>query len=147
MQLIQSWVEEDTMVHLTSKARGALKARMFCHDVPTFIPQSRPAYIRVLGRVYALMPKALTNYLCEYGLSPEVPYELDECLNHIAGEMEIALSREGKPVGIRGQLFQYESSSLIFKLSGSKVMNIRISLRTSPFADGETASLSGESYS
>ena len=147
MQLILSWVEEDTMVHLTLKARGALRAREFDRDVPSFIPQDRPTYIRVHGRLYALMPKALANYFREYGLNSGVPYKLDECLNHIAGEMEVALSRNGKPVGIRGQLFQYESSSLLFKLSGSKVMNVRISLRTSPFADEETASLSAESYS
>ena len=135
------------MAHLALKARGALRAREFGRDVPIFIPQDRPTYIRAHGRVYALMPKALANYFREYGLNPRVPYEFDECLNHIAGEMEIALSRNGKPVGIRGQVFQYESPSLLFKLSGSRVMNIRISLRTSPFADGETASLSEESYS
>lgn len=95
-----------------------------------------PVYIRVRGRIYKLMPKALTNYMGEYGLKEGVSYGFGECLDHIASEMAIALSRKRKPVGIRGLLFQYESPSLLFKVIGSKVVNIRISLRTGPSAYG-----------
>lgn len=126
------------MVHLTLKARGALRAQESHNDAATGPPQRKPAYIRVHGRIYTLTPKALANYFREYGLDRGVPHGLDECVEHIAGEMEIALSRERKAVGIRGRLSQYESPGLIFKLVGSKVVNIRISLRTGPFTDGET---------
>ena len=92
-----------------------------------------PAYVKVHGRVYKLMPNALRSYFHEYGLDGDSTYGYNDCLEHIAREMEVALARKAKPVGIRGRLFQYESPSLLFKLVGSKVMNIRISLKTGEF--------------
>lgn len=93
-------------------------------------PINGPAYVRAHGRIYELTANALKSYYHEYGLGRGAPLGFNECLDHIAGEMEIALGRKPKPIGIRGRLFQYESSSLQFKVVGSKVTNIRISLLT-----------------
>jgi len=98
------------------------------------LPVNGPAYIKVLGRVYKVTPNALRNYFGEYELGGDLFYGFNDCLEHIAQEMEVALGRKPKPVGARGRILQYESQCLLFKLIGSRIMNIRISLRTGEFS-------------
>ena len=97
---------------------------------PRSLTINGPAYITVRGRVYKLTPNALRSYFREYELDRGLACGFNDCLEHIAQEMEVALEGKPRAIGIRGRLFQYESQSLLFKLVGSKVMNIRINLKT-----------------
>ena len=88
-----------------------------------------PIYIKIDGRIFKLLPQALKSYATEFGLVELDPLDFQECLRHIVGELRLALRTVPKVVGTRRRLSQYESPSMIFKLVGSKVVNMRISLK------------------
>jgi len=84
------------------------------------------AYIPVAGRIFEITPRALTKYKREYGLGDDLPFHLEDCLEHIRDELKIALESEPTDIG-RSGLTEYRSTSLIFKLVGRRVLNVRIS--------------------
>lgn len=87
------------------------------------------ALLRVQGRIYQITAGALRSYLKEYGFCHAAPCDYEECLGHIEGELEVALATRPQAVGTRGRILQYDSPSLAFKLIGSRIVGIRISLK------------------
>lgn len=57
-------------------------------------------------------------------------FSLDDCLEHIAEELEDALGGKAITTGRRGLVLQYESRDLMFRLIGSRIMSIRVSLKS-----------------
>tara|TARA_B100000949_G_C14232057_1_gene429414 strand:- start:546 stop:944 length:399 start_codon:yes stop_codon:yes gene_type:complete len=88
--------------------------------------------IRVNGRIFKLTKRAIKSYAEEYGFGEDVPFILSDCLDHISNEFEEALKSDSKPIGLRGRMVRMTSPSLIFKLVGSKIVSIRISLKYNP---------------
>ncbi|MDA0838936.1 MAG: hypothetical protein O2857_14240 [Planctomycetota bacterium] len=112
--------------------RDKMRSRM----EPTAPPSAdnfpeEPILARAGGRIFKLTPKALRTYANEYGLGSDMPFDLDECVDHIEMELEEALKGDAKPAYTRSRMIALESPSLVFKLVGSKIMNIRISLKYS----------------
>jgi hypothetical protein len=96
---------------------------------PTFPEEGILA--RAGGRVFKVTPKAMRTYVNEYGLGGDMPFDLAQCLDHIQMELEEALKGSPKPAYTRSRMIALESPSLVFKMVGSKIMNIRISLKYS----------------
>jgi len=92
-------------------------------------------YVKAAGRVYKVTPQAVEKYFREYGLDERVASDREVSIRHLAEELEIALQSEPVSVGVSGRMVQYHSPSLNFKMVGSKIVNIRISLRY--YATGE----------
>lgn len=92
-------------------------------------------YVKAGGRVYKITPQAVEKYFREYGLDECLPSEREISIGHLVEELEIALQSEPVSVGVSGRMVQYHSPSLNFKMVGSKIVNIRISLRY--YATGE----------
>jgi len=86
---------------------------------------------RAGGRVFKVTPKAMRTYANEYGLGGDMPFDLEQCLDHIEMALEEALKGTPKPAYTRSRMVALESPSLVFKMVGSKIMNIRISLKYS----------------
>jgi len=87
--------------------------------------------IRAGGRIFNLTEKAIRTYCEEYGLDEGLDFDFDECLGHIALELEEALM--GTPVSVsrRTPAVRMQSRNLVFTLVGSSVAGIRISLKYS----------------
>jgi len=88
-----------------------------------------PHLIRAGGRIWRLEDKALRNYGREYGLDEvgEV-FSLGECLEHITVEFEEALAK-GKVTRPSKRMLRWQAPSLVISTIGSKIVNIRISLK------------------
>jgi len=76
-----------------------------------------------------ITPQAMRKYFEEYGLGDKVPADPEECLEHIGRELGLAMRSEPNSTGTASGMVEYRSPSLIFKMIGSKVVNIRISLK------------------
>lgn len=93
---------------------------------------NEPLLIRVNGKIYLLTAKALQSYLADYGFEDPDEKTKQECIEHIVSELRVALSRPGKCIGRRARIVQHDSPSLVFKLIGSKIVGLRISLKYNP---------------
>ena len=124
---------------------------------PLYFPETHESfmlyekiYLKANGRTLWLTNKAVQSYMGEYGfnLGNTGLWDAPTCYRHIIGELEDALESEPKPVGTRTTMIRIDSENLIFKLIGSKITNIRISLRYSSriknFSDTIAGSIEGD---
>jgi len=81
------------------------------------------------GQTFRVDFNALKSYVREYGLEALGPVSVDDCLDHIALELETALGVTPRQVGSKGRLERRDTGTLIFTMKGSRITNLRISLR------------------
>lgn len=120
------------MPHLASP-RGRLRGARRPSPAVCAPASGESVYVRAQGRLYEVTPGAFRSYVRDFGLGEQLaPLDMDECAGHIVSELEEALQSQPKPVGTAGRILQFDSSSLVFKVRGSRILGIRISLRYNP---------------
>jgi hypothetical protein len=111
--------------------------------LPSNVP-ALPISLQAHGKVYNLTEKGVRTYCEEYGLNDDLAFNFSECLSHIGGELEEALSNPPVPISGRENANRFHSRNLVFAIHGEDIVGIRISLKYSSRLKSKSQSSQGK---
>ncbi|GEM_PF-2689172 len=128
-QIMKSRTTSRLVTGLNGKRETARRPRSH-QPLPSNIP-ALPISLRAQGKLYNLTEKGVRTYCDEYGLSDDLKFDFSECLDHIGGELEEALTNPPVPISGRENANRFHSRNLVFAIHDEDIVGIRISLKYS----------------